>query len=138
VIEETLRLYPPVPILAREANRDDTISGVAVPKGSIVMVVPWLLHRNPNLWERADHFEPERFLGGARGGQSKFGYVPFAIGPRICAGLSFGLTESVLSLAMLARAFDPQLEPGTDIQPVSRLTLRPGEQLPMRLRPRGG
>ncbi|SDU44139.1 cytochrome P450 [Stappia sp. ES.058] len=138
VIEETLRLYPPVPILAREANRDDKIAGVAIPKGSIVMVVPWLLHRNPNLWERADHFEPERFLGSARGGQSKFGYVPFAIGPRICAGLSFGMTESVLSLAMLARSFDPGLEPGTDIQPVSRLTLRPGERLPMRLRARDG
>ncbi|WP_084649971.1 cytochrome P450 [Stappia stellulata] len=138
VIEETLRLYPPVPILAREAGQDDRIAGVEIPKGSIVMVVPWLLHRNPTLWDRADHFEPERFLGAARGGQSKFGYVPFAIGPRICAGLSFGLTESILSLAMLARAFDPQLEPGTDIQPVSRLTLRPGERLPMRLRARGG
>lgn len=136
VIEETLRLYPPVPILAREALADDTIGGVATPKGSLVMVVPWLLHRNPELWPRADHFEPERFLGATRGGQSKFGYVPFAIGPRICAGLAFGLTESILSLAILAQGFEAELEPGTDVQPVCRLTLRPGERLPMRLQPR--
>lgn len=136
VIEETLRLYPPVPILAREALADDTIGGVATPKGSLVMVVPWLLHRNPELWQRADNFEPERFLGTTRGGQSKFGYVPFAIGPRICAGLAFGLTESILSLAMLAQGFDVKLEPGTDVQPICRLTLRPGERLPMRLQPR--
>jgi cytochrome P450 len=136
VIEETLRLYPPVPILAREALVDETVGGVATPKGSIVMVVPWLLHRNPQLWQRPDHFEPERFLGGARGGQSKFAYVPFAIGPRICAGLAFGLTESILSLAILAQAFDLRLADGVDVQPVCRLTLRPGETLPMRLVPR--
>lgn len=136
VIEETLRLYPPVPILAREALADGTVGGVTTPKGSIIMVVPWLLHRNPELWQRPDHFEPERFLGGARGGQSKFAYVPFAIGPRICAGLAFGMTESILSLAMLAQAFDLKLEDGVDIQPVCRLTLRPGDRLPMRLVPR--
>ena len=62
--------------------------------------------------------------------------MPFAIGPRICAGLAFGLTESILSLAMLAQGFDVKLEPDTDVQPVCRLTLRPGERLPMRLQPR--
>jgi cytochrome P450 len=112
---------------------DETIGGVATPRGSIVMVVPWLLHRNPELWERADHFEPERFLGGRRGGQSKFAYVPFAIGPRICAGLAFGMTESILSLAMLASRFRLDLEEGHVVEPVCRLTLRPGEHLPMRL-----
>ena len=133
VIEETLRLYPPVPVLGREALRADTLAGQAIPRGSIVLVVPWLLHRNPTLWERADHFEPERFLGAARGGQSKYGYVPFAIGPRICAGLTFGLVEAILALAMLARRFDPALEDGVVVEPVCRLSLRPGETLPMRL-----
>jgi cytochrome P450 len=138
VVEETLRLYPPVPILAREARADETVGGIATPKGSLVMVVPWLLHRNPELWPRADHFEPERFLGQARGGQSKFAYVPFAIGPRICAGLAFGMTETILSLAMLARDFRLELGEGVSVEPVCRLTLRPGERLPMRLIPRAG
>ncbi|ADZ70380.1 cytochrome P450 [Polymorphum gilvum] len=136
VIEETLRLYPPVPILAREAMADTTVGGKRIPKGTILMVVPWLLHRNPTLWPDADAFRPERFLEGEGTRPSKYGYVPFSIGPRICAGLQFGLTESILSLAILARAFDLRLKPGADIQPVCRLTLRPGDALPMTLHPR--
>lgn len=136
VIEETLRLYPPVPILAREAMKATNIGGKDVPKGSLLMVVPWLLHRNPTLWEDADAFRPERFLEGEKR-PSKYGYVPFSIGPRICAGLQFGLTESILSLAILARGFDLRLAPGIDVQPACRLTLRPGETLPMLLHARG-
>ena len=136
VIEEALRLYPPVPILAREAMDDTEISGKRIAKGSLVMVVPWLMHRNPVLWDKPDAFWPERFLGNNTKKPNKYGYVPFSIGPRICAGLQFGLTEAILSLAILARDFDLQLVPGTDVQPVCRLTLRPGDKLPMTVHPR--
>lgn len=137
VIEESLRLYPPVPILAREALVDETIRGRRVPKGSLVMVVPWLIHRHKALWSEPDNFTPERFLpGGDAAATSKFSYVPFSIGPRICAGLSFGLTESILSLATLAQAFTLRLKPGHGVQPICRLTLRPGDSLPMILRRR--
>lgn len=135
VIEETLRLYPPVPILAREATQDTSISNKPIRKGSLVLVVPWLMHRNPVLWDLPDTFWPERFLQDSMK-PNKYGYVPFSIGPRICPGLQFGMTESILSLAMLARHFDLRLKPGTDVQPVCRLTLRPGETLPMMLQPR--
>lgn len=135
VIEETLRLYPPVPILAREAMEDTEISGKPIPKGSLVMVVPWLMHRNPVLWDKPDAFWPERFLEESKR-PNKYGYVPFSIGPRICAGLQFGMTEAILSLAILARRFELELKPGTDVQPVCRLTLRPGDSLPMLLHPR--
>ncbi len=136
VIEETLRLYPPVPILAREAMEHTSISGKAIPKGSLVMVVPWLMHRNPVLWSKPDVFEPQRFLDSKWKKPNKYGYVPFSIGPRICAGLQFGMTESILSLAILAQKFDLGLKDGTDVQPVARLTLRPGDNLPMVLRTR--
>lgn len=135
IIEETLRLYPPVPILARQAMEDATLSNTHVPKGSIVMVVPWLMHRNPNLWDKPDAFWPERFLEDSKR-PNKYGYVPFSIGPRICAGLQFGMTKSILSLATLASKFDLELKPGEDIQPVCRLTLRPGDALPMILQAR--
>lgn len=131
VIEETLRLYPPVPILAREAMADTTIGGKAVPKGSLVMVVPWLMHRNPVLWSKPDVFDPDRFRNPKSKKPNKYGYVPFSIGPRICAGLQFGMTEAILSLAILAQDFELKLKEGTDVQPVARLTLRPGENLPM-------
>lgn len=135
VIEETLRLYPPVPILAREATEKTEISGKQIAKGSLVLVVPWLMHRNPVLWDLPDSFRPERFLDDSMK-PNKYGYVPFSIGPRICPGLQFGMTESILSLVILARQFDLRLKPGTDVQPVCRLTLRPGETLPMTLEPR--
>jgi len=131
VIEETLRLYPPVPILPREALREETFRGERIPKGSLLFVVPWLLHRHRRLWDRPDHFVPERFLPGSREPVSKFAYVPFSIGPRVCAGQSFGLTEAILCLATLAQSFALRLKPGHDVQPVCRLTLRPDGGLPM-------
>jgi len=136
IIEETLRLYPPVPILGREAMADTTIGKKPIPKGSLVMVVPWLMHRNPVLWSKPDVFDPGRFLDPKSKKPNKYGYVPFSIGPRICAGLQFGMTEAVLSLAILAQHFELKLKEGTNVQPVARLTLRPGESLPMTLHPR--
>jgi cytochrome P450 len=136
IFDEALRLYPPVPILPREALRDETYQGTPIPKGSLVLVVPWLLHRHRKLWDKPDHFIPERFLPDGPGAPSKFAYVPFSIGPRICAGMSFGQTEALLCLATLAQAFRLRLEPGRDVRPVCRLTLRPEGGLPMRIEPR--
>ena len=133
VIDETLRLYPPVPYLAREALADETLRDRPVPKGSLVMVVPWLLHRHKHLWDAPDAFRPERFLEGSPEPVSRYAYVPFSIGPRICAGLSFALAEAILCLATLAQSFRLRLEPGHVVEPVCRLTLRPGDTLPMRL-----
>jgi cytochrome P450 len=133
IIDEALRLYPPVPILAREALEDEVIRDTVVPKGSLMMVVPWLIHRHKYLWDEPDNFTPERFMPGGAGPKSKFSYLPFAIGPRICAGLSFGLTEAILCLAALAQNFSLSLKPGHVVEPVCRLTLRPGEALPMHL-----
>jgi cytochrome P450 len=136
IFDEALRLYPPVPILPREALRAETYQGTPIPKGSLVLVVPWLLHRHRKLWDKPDHFIPERFLPDGPGAPSKFAYVPFSIGPRICAGMSFGQTEALLCLATLAQAFRLRLEPGRDVRPVCRLTLRPEGGLPMRIEPR--
>lgn len=133
VIEETLRLYPPVPLLAREAVAETEILGQPVPRGSLVLVVPWMLHRNPTLWDRPDHFRPERFLGPP---PARYSYIPFSLGPRVCSGQQFGLAESVIGLASLAQHFHLALRPGAVVAPVCRLTLRPGEALPMRVLPR--
>jgi cytochrome P450 len=135
IIEETLRLYPPVPILGRTATADTEVGGERIRKDSLVLVVPWLLHRNPKLWQRPDDFLPERFLPAAQR-PSKYQYVPFSIGPRVCPGLAFGLTEAVVCLAVLAQAFDMRLAPGATVFPTTRLTLRPGDQLPMELHQR--
>lgn len=131
VIEEAMRLYPPVPILPREALREDSFQGERIPKGALLFVVPWLLHRHRKLWRQPDHFIPERFLPGSGEPVSKFAYVPFSIGPRVCAGMSFGLTEAMLCLATLAQHFTLRLRRGHAVRPVCRLTLRPDGGLPM-------
>ena len=130
VVEETLRLYPPVPLLARQAQEAVEIAGHAVAKGTIVMVVPWLLHRHRSWWDRPDEFRPERFLAGAPE-RPRHAYVPFSLGPRVCTGMGFGLAEAVIVLATLLPAVRLRLAPEARVFPICRLTLRPGETLPM-------
>ncbi|GIX14241.1 MAG: cytochrome P450 [Paracoccaceae bacterium] len=136
VIEETLRLYPPVPILGRQAVAEGVIGGTTVRRGALVLVCPFMLHRRPAIWSMPDHFVPERFDPRLAPRPAKYAYIPFAIGPRICPGMVFGLTEAVLALASLAREFELELAPGHEVAIQARLTLRPGARLPMRLRPR--
>ena len=131
VFEEALRLYPPVPILSREAIGDDQVGKFRVPKGTLVVVAPWLLHRHADYWEYPHHFVPERFTGEWSSKNTKYTYIPFSIGPRNCLGAAFGLIEAVLCLAVLAQKFRPQLQPGYRPWYECRLTLRPSESLPM-------
>jgi cytochrome P450 len=136
VVEETLRLYPPIPLLAREAREDTTVAGHAVPRGGLVMAVPWLLHRHRRLWERPDHFLPERFLpGGSAEGRPRHAFIPFSLGPRVCTGAAFAMAEAVIVLATLSQRFAPRLAPGACVFPVARLTLKPGGTLPMLIGP---
>jgi cytochrome P450 len=136
VFEEAMRLYPPVPFLSREALREETFRERRIPKGSIILVSPWLLHRHRKFWRDPDRFIPDRFMPGGKEPVSKFAYIPFSIGPRICAGMSFGLTEAILGLATLAQSFSLRLVPGHIVEPVCRLTLRPEGGLPMTLHAR--
>ena len=136
VVQETLRLYPPVPLQARQAMSADRIRNRDIPAGALVIVVPWLLHRHHDLWERPDAFEPERWLPGGSGSKSRYAYIPFSIGPRICPGAAFGSAEAVICLATLAGSFRLRLAQGAKVEPVCRLTLRPGAELPMVLEQR--
>ena len=110
------------------------IGGIDVGRDALVLVVPWLLHRSPDLWAAPMHFRPERFLGDAA--PVPYSYLPFSAGPRICAGLNFGLTEAILCLAMIVRRFRLALPPGFRADPVCRLSLRPRSPIPMRLEAR--
>jgi cytochrome P450 len=131
VIEETLRLYPPVPLLARQTRHDDVVVGHKVRRSSVAMVVPWILHRREAYWENPHHFMPGRFLQGKLPDLNA--YVPLATVPRIGTGASFGLAESVLCLAVIAKGFRVRLKPGYKVVPQCRLTVRPRGGLPMRI-----
>lgn len=134
VLDEAMRLYPPVPVLSRQASTEDRIRGRKIPKGAIVMAVPWLLHRHERLWEQPNAFIPERFLeGGSAFKQDKYAYIPFSIGPRVCLGKYFGQVELVLTMATLAQKFGLSLPLGAAVKHDCRLTLRPKDNLPMQL-----
>src|SRR5205814_9107826 len=118
----------PVPLLARQALRDETIRGRSVPAGSLVIVVPWLLHRHRKFWGKPDHYIPERFLPENAQYRVRHAYVPFSVGPRICAGAAFGLTEAVLCRATRAQWVRRRLGPASVVVPGCRLPLRPGDE----------
>lgn len=135
VFEEAMRLYPPVPLLSRQAREGDEIRGRQVHPGSIILVIPWLLHRHEQYWDKPDSFIPERFLPSlAR--PDKFVYLPFSVGRRVCLGMRFGLTEGILCLATLAQRFRARLHAGHKVEIECRLTLRPQGGLPMILKAR--
>jgi cytochrome P450 len=126
VLEETLRLYPPVPILPRQAREKLRIGDLEIEQDALVLVCPWLLHRSPDLWQDPTAFRPQRFLYGR---PTPYTYIPFSLGPRICAGLNFGLAEAIICLATIVGGARVELRPGFRATPVSRLSLRPRDPI---------
>jgi cytochrome P450 len=133
VIEEALRLYPPIAALSRTAERTDSLADLEVEAGSLIVIAPYVLHRHHLLWEHPDAFDPARFLPAARSTIPRFAYLPFGVGPRTCIGASFALQEATIVLAVLTRRFDLTLMPDAKVWPVQKITLRPASGLPMRL-----
>jgi cytochrome P450 len=137
VIEESMRLYPPVHTVVRVALADDVLAGRHIPKGSIVLISPWVLHRHLQLWEDPGRFEPERFLPERVATRPRFSYLPFGGGRRICIGAAFAVTEATILLATIAQRFRLALMPGHRVEPQALITLRPRYGMKMLITPRG-
>jgi cytochrome P450 len=133
ILEEAMRLYPPVPFLSRAAVARDMIGEVVVVRGTRIIIAPWVLHRHRKLWSDPDLFVPERFAPERRAAIPRFAYLPFGAGPRICVGMTFAMNEALLALAMIARRFRVRLTDGARVMPFARMTLRPLNGLPMRI-----
>jgi len=136
VTQEAMRLYPPVPYLSREAARADRIGQVTVRAGDTVMALPWLLHRHELLWDAPHAFRPERFLPDAPRKPPRFGYIPFSLGPRICAGAAFAQAEMVVFLAVLLQRLDFAVPDSTRPMPRARLSVRPRGGMTLSVMPR--
>src|ERR1700730_9209372 len=117
VIEESMRLYPPVHTIAREALADDTLAGRHVPKGSAVLIAPWVLHRHLRLWRNPGRFEPERCSPEQSALRARFSYLPFGGGRRVCIGAAFATAEATILLATVAQRYRLRLVPGHSVQP---------------------
>jgi len=131
VIEEAMRLYPPVWGFMRQAIGPDEVGGFTIPKRSVVTISPYVTHRHPAFWDDPERFDPERFAPERVRSRPRFAYLPFSGGPRLCIGNEFALMEAQLVVAMTLQRYRLRLVPGTRVVPESRLTLRPRDGLPM-------
>jgi cytochrome P450 len=124
VIDETMRLYPPAALIARTPTSADTIAGLPVKKGDLVLIAPWLLHRHEKLWSEPNAFIPARFMPGTPP-PDRFAYLPFGVGARVCIGAHFALVEATLALAKLIGAFRVELLDKAPVMPVAVVTTQP-------------
>jgi cytochrome P450 len=136
VIQESMRLYPPVWVIGRQAIEDDKIGGFHIPAGSMITLCPYVTHRLECFWESPDTFDPERFAPARSHDRHRFAYFPFGGGPRMCIGASLGMSEITLILAMVTQLFRLNLVPGQRIGSTPRITLRPDRPVWMTIQPR--
>jgi cytochrome P450 len=125
VIEEAMRLFPPAWVIERQAVADDVVLGYRIPRGVIVGIFPYLLHRHPSHWMNPEGFDPARFAPEAAESRPKHVYLPFGGGPRFCIGHAFAMMEMQILLATIVRRHRLQLSPGFRLALDPSVTLRP-------------
>jgi cytochrome P450 len=135
VLEEALRLFPPAWVIAREALGDDEVCGYRVPKGSIIVLCSYVVHRLPKLWPNPEGFDPERFNPDTQPERHKYSYFPFGGGPRVCIGSGFAMMEAQLIVAMALSRYRLDLVPGHPIVLDPLITLRPKHGIRMTVNP---
>ncbi len=131
VIQEAMRIYPPVWLVSRLCQADDVIGGYLIPSGSLVIVSPYIMHRHKEFWSDPETYDPERFSPEAGSARPPFAYLPFSGGPRQCIGRAFATVETQLVLATIMQRFELRLEAGRPVEPEALVTLRPRYGLPM-------
>lgn len=129
VFNEAMRLYPPAWVLTRNAIAADEIDGVEIAPGSLIVISPWVVHRDKTAWPDPTKFDPDRFLTEDRIPSGAF--IPFGLGNRMCIGRDFAMFEGVIALAMLARKF--KFDPVNKILPLPSVTVRPKHGLLLKL-----
>lgn len=133
VVDETLRLYPPLWIFSRPALSDDVIGGFQIKKGVFVLMIPYVTHRHPAFWKDPEAFDPERFAPEAAAGRHPYAYIPFGGGKRSCTGDELGPMAVSLALAAIAQRYRPRLLDTKTPEQSLEFILRPKGPLRMRL-----
>jgi cytochrome P450 len=129
VVDEALRIFPPGWVVSRRSLGDDVLGGYEIPEKAVVIISPWATHRHPEAWNKAESFDPIRFMPDAPT-PLKGTYLPFGIGPRMCIGKDFAILESVLMIARIAQEWN--LTPaGPEPVPRALVMVRPAGGLPM-------
>ncbi|KAH7544952.1 hypothetical protein FEM48_Zijuj01G0040600 [Ziziphus jujuba var. spinosa] len=136
VIQESLRLYPPAPVITREALEDVKFCGVHVPKGVNIWILTIALHYDPEIWgPDVNKFNPERFANGVSGScKLPHVYVPFGAGPRVCLGQHFAMAELKILLALILSNFSFSLSPKYKHSPVIKVVMGPKDGMNLIIR----
>lgn len=138
VVMEVMRLYPPAPLIVRRATADIGLGDRTIRSGESVHVPVYALHRHDMLWDAPQRFDPDRFSPEAVAARSRYAYLPFGAGPRVCIGMGLALTECLVILATLLPAF--RFVPAKREMPAAqfRVTLRPKGGMGMKIVARHG
>jgi cytochrome P450 len=134
VLNESMRLYPPVYTLARECIADDVWDGKDIKQGSVLLISVYGIHRAEQWWPSPEAFLPERFAPGKEWPRNAF--LPFGMGKHVCIGTSFAMTEMKTILALIGQRYRLEFAGTSEVKEVARITLAPFEEIPIRLVPR--
>ena len=134
--KEAMRLYPPIPILIRETERDLALGGYRVPRDSVLLISPYATQHRADLWKDPEVFDPDRFLPAAEAARPRHAFLAFSTGPRICLGMHLALMEGPLVLATLLQRHDFELPDTAPLVAEVREALRPRGGVPLRIRRR--
>jgi cytochrome P450 len=134
VIQETMRLFPPIWALIRIAAADDEIEGHRIKKGDKIVILAYVMHHSPKYWEDPEAFDPERFAPERAKKRVKYSYLPFAAGKRSCIGGALSQIENTLALVQLLRRFTPEYVGPVPAKIHATVTLSPKGGLPFRIR----
>ncbi len=136
VLDETLRLYPPVWVFSRRAIAADVLSGYELPAGADLLLSPFHLHRHPRYWKDPEGFHPERFDAAHEAERPRFAYVPFSAGPRHCIGEAFSFYEMLIHLSKVGRRYRLRFEHDGPVEFDAQVNLRTRHPLYMTLEAR--
>lgn len=133
VFKETMRLYPPAPMMSRVLTEPTTLGGKDLRAGTVVVIPIWAIHRHRKLWNDPDRFDPTRFMPENEAKLARAQFMPFGFGPRTCIGNTFALMEGVAILGTLVRRATFDWDGRHMPEPLSRITLRPKGGMPLKV-----
>lgn len=133
VLNESMRLYPPVYTLFRQARTDVRLGGYRVPSGSLVMLPQWAVHRDPRHYDDPESFDPDRWSRDRAASRPNYAFFPFGGGPRICIGKRFSLLEARLILGVLLQRFELHRTGDEPLELRPSLTMHPANPVSMEL-----
>ena len=131
VVKESMRLFPPVPNIVREAVSPDTVGGYDIPAEATIHMSQWVVHRDPRWYDDARSFRPERWTSDMENELPRLAYFPFAAGPRRCIGDRFAMLEARLLLATIYQHYHLELVSDRTLEVIPTVTSRPKEDVVM-------